>query len=191
MQLSGTSFAAPVVSGIAAQILALRPHWTPDQVKGALMATARPVPNAPFGAAGVGQVTATTALLLGNAPNPNAALNRFVVPDPAGGSTPVFDAAAWSDTAQSDAAWASAAWADAAWSSAAWSSAAWSSAAWSSAAWASAAWADAAWASAAWADTSFEDAAKGDELTDATATDTEQAETADAPEFAFPDPAQQ
>src|SRR5205823_6726424 len=37
MQFSGTSFAAPVVSGIAAELIALHPDWTPDQVKGALM----------------------------------------------------------------------------------------------------------------------------------------------------------
>jgi serine protease AprX len=32
MELSGTSFAAPVVAGAAAQILALHPDWSPDQV---------------------------------------------------------------------------------------------------------------------------------------------------------------
>ena len=41
MWMSGTSFAAPVVSGAAAQLLARHPDWTPDQVKGALMLTAR------------------------------------------------------------------------------------------------------------------------------------------------------
>ena len=41
MQLSGTSFAAPVVSGAAAYLLALHPDWTPDQVKGALMLAAQ------------------------------------------------------------------------------------------------------------------------------------------------------
>ena len=41
MWMSGTSFAAPVVSGAAAQLLARHPAWTPDQVKGALMRTAR------------------------------------------------------------------------------------------------------------------------------------------------------
>jgi subtilisin family serine protease len=35
IQLSGTSFAAPVVAGAAAQILSAHPTWTPDQVKGA------------------------------------------------------------------------------------------------------------------------------------------------------------
>ena len=37
MWMSGTSFAAPVVSGAAAQLLARHPDWTPDEVKGALM----------------------------------------------------------------------------------------------------------------------------------------------------------
>src|SRR5205823_226998 len=40
LQLSGTSFSAPVVSGIAANILGAHPDWSPDQVKGALMLTA-------------------------------------------------------------------------------------------------------------------------------------------------------
>jgi subtilisin family serine protease len=47
MWMSGTSFAAPVVSGAAAQLLARHPSWTPDEVKGALMHTARPLPQAP------------------------------------------------------------------------------------------------------------------------------------------------
>ena len=34
--LSGTSMAAPIVAGIAADILSVHPEWTPDQVKGAL-----------------------------------------------------------------------------------------------------------------------------------------------------------
>src|SRR5262249_57933196 len=40
MWMSGTSFAAPVVAGAAADLLALNPSWTPDDVKGALMLTA-------------------------------------------------------------------------------------------------------------------------------------------------------
>ena len=47
MQLSGTSFAAPVVAGAAAQILATHPTWTPDQVKGALMVLATREQNVP------------------------------------------------------------------------------------------------------------------------------------------------
>ena len=56
MQLSGTSFAAPVVAGAAAELLAQHPTWTPDQVKGALMLTATPEPRAAKGSLGVGDV---------------------------------------------------------------------------------------------------------------------------------------
>jgi serine protease AprX len=35
-RLSGTSMAAPIVAGIAADVISAHPGWTPDQVKGAL-----------------------------------------------------------------------------------------------------------------------------------------------------------
>ena len=54
MWMSGTSFAAPVVSGAAAQLSAKYPNWTPDQVKGALMLTAKP--TAAGTALGVGEL---------------------------------------------------------------------------------------------------------------------------------------
>lgn len=162
MWMSGTSFSAPVVAGAAAWVLGAHPEWTPDQVKGALMVTARPT-SAGY-ALGAGEVNANLARSTWNPPNPNAALNQFVVRDPAGGSTPVFDAAAWSQAAWSNAnwsaaAWSQAAWSQAAWNSAAWAQAAWAQAAWNSAAWAQAAWANAAWNSAAWAQTSLSSAA--------------------------------
>jgi serine protease AprX len=162
MQLSGTSFAAPVVSGAAAMLLGQHPTWTPDQVKGALMLTAKAQPQVTLGQLGVGEVNVASArsLHMQNPPNPNAALDHFV--GAAADGTSVFNAAAWADAARSDAAWADAAWSDAAWSDAAWSDAAWSDAAWSDAAWASAAWASAAWSDAAWSDAAWSDAAWAD-----------------------------
>ena len=134
MWMSGTSFAAPVVAGAAAQILARHPDWTPDQVKGALMLTANYLPNAAGDSAGVGEIDGFVAAygIDGTPPNPNENLDPFVGADPTTGG-PAFDQAAWSSAVASSAAWSSAAWSSAAWSSAAWSSAAWSSAAWSSA----------------------------------------------------------
>jgi len=159
MWMSGTSFAAPVVAGIAADLLALHPTWTPDQIKGALMLTAAPT-SATTGAyaLGVGEVQATAAAAVVTPPNPNAGLDGFVVSDPNGGL--VFDAASWSSAAQASASWNSASWSSASWSSASWSSASWSSASWSSASWSSASWSsgqttdgtlpDASWSSLIW-----------------------------------------
>jgi serine protease AprX len=162
--MSGTSFAAPVVSGAAAQILAHHPGWTPDEVKGALMLTSAYLPNVDPQAAGVGEIDAATAASLDfTPPNPNENLDAFITTDPTTGN-PVFDAASWSSAVQSNASWSSAAWSSAAWSSAAWSSASWSSASWSSAAFTAntdsamqslASWSSASWASASWSTSSW------------------------------------
>jgi serine protease AprX len=146
MWMSGTSFAAPIAAGAAADLLALHPEWTPDQVKGALMASTTPLPLAAPGSAGVGELKLDAAALVTAPPNPNAALNRFLVADPLGGSTPVFDAASWAEAARADAAWDTASWAEASWSNASWAEASWSSASWATASWAEASWADASWA---------------------------------------------
>ena len=160
MQLSGTSFSAPVVAGAAAMLLAQHPTWTPDQVKGALMATATPTParqgHARRRRGQHRRCTGDQTI----PPNPNAGLDQFVTTAArrdARRSTPrlaergtgergVERRLAWSDVAWSDAAWSDVAWSDVAWADAAWASAAWGDAAWSDAAWSDAAWADAAWA---------------------------------------------
>jgi serine protease AprX len=162
MQLSGTSFAAPVVSGSAAQLLARHPDWTPDLIKGALMLTARPVVMAPYGSVGVGQITAVSAARLGTTPpNPNAALDRFLVPDGNGGTT--FDDASWATAAQADASWATASWATG-WSDASWATASWATASWATNAWGAASWATASLTDSSLSDTSHEDAAEADAI---------------------------
>src|SRR5205823_9802892 len=82
IQLSGTSFAAPIVSEIAAQIIARNPTWGPDQIKGVLMATARPTPAAVPGSLGLGEVNAGRSVTAVNVPNPNKALDQFLGADP-------------------------------------------------------------------------------------------------------------
>jgi serine protease AprX len=161
MWMSGTSFAAPMVSGAAALVIAYHPNWTPDQVKGALMLTAQPT-AAGLGL-GVGELNAKAATQVASPPNPNLALNQFVGSDGAGGF--VFDSASWASTAQANASWnsaswnsaswANASWANASWNSASWANASWNSASWSSASWNSASWAAASWAAASWAAASW------------------------------------
>jgi serine protease AprX len=144
IQLSGTSFAAPVVAGMAAAVLGAHPDWTPDQVKGVLMLSAQHVKQAASSSLGVGEVDLQKALQYnGTPPNPNLALDSFLV---AG----VFEAASWIAAAQGNASWNSASWNSASWNSASWNSASWNSASWNSASWNSASWNSASWNSASW-----------------------------------------
>jgi subtilisin family serine protease len=171
MQLSGTSFATPIVSGAAAHVLALHPEYTPDQVKGALMGTARPTAAADW-SLGLGEVDAVLAATVDNPPNPNTALEQYLATDGTGAT--VFDASTWQSAAQNDANWSSANWNSANWNSANWNSANWNSANWNSANWNSANWNSANWNSANWnsanwnsdsqADAAREQAALGDSV---------------------------
>jgi serine protease AprX len=150
IQLSGTSFAAPIVAGMAANLLGTHPAWTPDQVKGVLMGSAIPLGKAAVNSVGVGEVNLQKAFELKETPNPNLALNQFLVPDPNGSGLLVFDGANWMQAAQNSASWNSASWNSASWNSASWNSASWNSASWNSASWNSASWNSASWNSASW-----------------------------------------
>jgi serine protease AprX len=148
MQLSGTSFAAPIVAAAAAALLGAHPDWTPDQVKGVLMVGAAVPGRATSRSLGVGELNVEKSFrFTGTPPNPNLGLNAFLVTDSRSGAT-VFDAASWTSAASSSASWSSASWTSASWSSASWSSASWSSASWNSASWTSASWSSASWSSA-------------------------------------------
>ena len=150
LTMSGTSFAAAIVSGAAADILALHPGWTPDQVKGALMVSARPLSDDPPSGAGFGEITADGAAKVSDPPNPNLALNRFLIADPHGGPIPVFDEARWTTIAQNDPLWDAATWTTATWTTATWTTATWTTATWTTATWTTATWTTATWTTATW-----------------------------------------
>jgi serine protease AprX len=156
MRLSGTSFAAPVVAGAAAQLLIEHPSWTPDQIKGALMQRARHVPEATPGSAGVGEINAARSTLLSRPPNPNAALNRFVKTDVVG--TTAFDGTAWYAAAKASVSWDSVSWSDVSWTDVSWTDVSWADVSWSDVSWADVSWSDVLAA----ADVSWEDNAEGE-----------------------------
>jgi serine protease AprX len=160
IQLSGTSFAAPAISGAAAQILAKHPEYTPDQVKGVLMVSAKPVEGADTGSVGVGELQMGRAVLTVNPPNPNKGLDNFLVSDPLAGKS--FDAVSWASGAKANVSWNSVSWSSVSWADASWDVVSWADVSWSSVSWADVSWADVSWADVSWNDTSYEDAAEGD-----------------------------
>jgi hypothetical protein len=145
IELSGTSFAAPVITGIAAQILARNPDMTPDQVKGAVLRRARAVPQAEKFSCGVGQVNAVRAVLNATrTSNPNAALNRFLKQDAATGQT-VFDAVSWTDAVKGNVSWDAVSWTDVSWSDVSWDAVSWSDVSWTDVSWTDVSWSDVSW----------------------------------------------
>jgi serine protease AprX len=167
IQLSGTSFAAPVVAGTVAQVLARHPSWTPDQVKGDLMKTARAVRIGNPKSAGLGELTASrAAALFGTPPNANLGLDGFVRAL-SGGVGNAFDAMSWSSAAKASMSWNSMSWASQSWSDMSWSDQSWASMSWSDMSWSDMSWSDMSWSDMSWSDVSHEDAAEGDDLSGA------------------------
>jgi serine protease AprX len=142
MWMSGTSFAAPIVSGVAAQMLARSPGWSPDQVKGAMMLTTTYNPSLGL-QLGVGEVNAVAASSVTSPPNPNENLYAFV-------SDGQFDASAWAAQVSTSANWTAANWTAANWTAANWTAANWTTANWTAANWTAANWTASNWTAANW-----------------------------------------
>jgi serine protease AprX len=152
MELSGTSFAAPVIAGVAAQVLARSPGLSPDQVKGNVMRRSRAVPEAAPMSCGVGQLNGTRSALFDGTADPNKALSAFVKTTADGGK--VFDAVSWTDVSWSDVSWDAVSWTDVSWSDVSWDAVSWSDVSWT----------DVSWSDVSWSDVSWEDAADGEFL---------------------------
>jgi serine protease AprX len=109
-QLSGTSLAAPIVAGLAADLLAAHPRWAPSMVKGAIVNTATPLSD------GGSEVRAMSAYW---ASGSQLASDHGLTPndliDPATNSID-YNAASWSAASWSTAAdplaasWSAASW---------------------------------------------------------------------------------
>jgi serine protease AprX len=161
MQLSGTSFAAPIVSGTAALVLWAHPDFTPDQVKGAIMATAKLLKSTKTGQAGLGELQIDKAALRQIAPNPNRGLDRYLATDSVNGGS-LFNAVSWNSAAKNDVSWNSVSWNDVSWNDGSEADVSWLDVSWSSNVFSDVSWLDVSWADVSWADSSYEDAAEGD-----------------------------
>jgi serine protease AprX len=129
MWMSGTSLAAPIVAGAAAQILAAHPSWTAGQVKGTLMKTATRLPLVSSFGGGVGELNAAAAAALAVPSNPHSRLDSFITTDATGKL--VFNGASWANTVQSTPGWSATDWSATDWSATDWSATDWSCTDWS------------------------------------------------------------
>ena len=142
-KLSGTSMAAAVVSGIAADVVSAHPDWSPDQIKTALIQTASKAVK------GTALEPDTARAVDLNESNIDGDVNAGLTPnsliDPNTGLID-YSRASWSRASWSRASWSRASWSRASWSCAmcdptggsvdpsraSWSRASWSRASWSS-----------------------------------------------------------
>jgi serine protease AprX len=149
MWMSGTSFAAPIVAGAAAQLLGRNSGWSPDQVKGALMLTT--TYNASLGLQmGVGEINAANAVLVTNPPNPNENLYKFV-------SSGEFDSAAWAAHVSATANWTAANWTASNWTSSNWTSSNWTASNWTASNWVSSNWTASNWTASNWTVSTYQE----------------------------------
>jgi serine protease AprX len=116
LMASGTSLAAPIVSGAVADLLQAHPSWTPAMVKGALTHSATAPPGYPVGSAGLISANLASSVASNNLVSDQGLTpSSLVVMPGSGGGAPTW--ANWVKSSWSTAPGAlSAAWAKSSWS---------------------------------------------------------------------------
>jgi Subtilase family len=148
IRLSGTSMAAPVVTGAAALLLQRHGGLLPNEIKQILVSTARAYPGQ---ADAAGALNVPAALIASDHAPP---ANQYV-PVPASGSKPptgqttlVYDGSRWSSTYFDGSRWSSSYWDGARWSTAQYDGSRWSATSLDGSRWSSAYWDGSRWSSA-------------------------------------------
>jgi len=148
-RLTGTSMAAPVVSGVVALLLQKKPNLKPDQVKYILANTARNV-SGNSDTVGAGVVDAYAALTS----NQMGVANTGIRPSDSF-ARQMYDLMygqplSWKDPHYMGIDWENLAWDNLAWDNLAWDNLAWDNLAWDNLAWDNLAWDNLAWDAGEW-----------------------------------------
>jgi serine protease AprX len=148
-RLTGTSMAAPVVSGVVALLLQKKPNLKPDQVKYILTNTARQVSGS-SDTVGAGVVDAYAALTS----NQIGVANTGIRPSDSF-ARQMYDLMygqplSWKDPHYMGIDWENLAWDNLAWDNLAWDNLAWDNLAWDNLAWDNLAWDNLAWDAGEW-----------------------------------------
>ena len=136
ISLSGTSAAAPVVSGVVAQLLQARPELTPDQVGWLLRQTALAVPGAGTGA---GYPQAAAAVRFAGVVDagqrgliPNTYLARAAYTALHGGPPVSWDSVSWDSVSWDSVSWDTVSWDNVSWDNVSWDNVSWDNVSWDS-----------------------------------------------------------
>ena len=177
---SGTSQAAAIVSGVAADLLSVRPNLSPDQVKTILTSTATRIATSNPNYVGAGLVQASAAI---NASTPLFAAQTYVASAGTGTleqaradnhvalngvtltgeqdifghawATPVISAeeetaSAWVGGVFNGSTWSGSTWSSALWNGSTWSGSTWSGSTWSGSTWSGSTWSGSTWSGSTW-----------------------------------------
>jgi serine protease AprX len=151
---SGTSFSAAITSGAAALLRQLHPTWSPDRIKGALLAGTSPGPvGSPFvdgfGSLNVAKATRVTAVLNQVAPTtptaPGTTVSLFIT-----GAGSAWNGSSWNGSAWNGSAWNGSSWNGSAWNGSSWNGSSWNGSAWNGSAWNGSSWNGSSWNGSSW-----------------------------------------
>jgi serine protease AprX len=147
IRLSGTSMAAPIVTGAIALLLERQPGMHPDQVKELLLMTSHAYPGQSDGA---GMLDVARAMQGATTPpnHPQVLVPVAGITPPGGAISLLWDGSHWASSYFDGARWGSTYLDGARWGAATWDGARWGSAYWDGARWGSAYWDGARWGSA-------------------------------------------
>ena len=138
-----------ITSGAAALLRQLNPGWTPDRVKGALLAgaAAGPVGN-PF-------VDGFGSLNVLNAATVKATLKQVAptIATPVGATVSLFvtgAGSAWNGSSWNGSSWNGSSWNGSSWNGSSWNGSSWNGSAWNGSAWNGSSWNGSSWNGSAW-----------------------------------------
>jgi serine protease AprX len=146
---SGTSFSAAITSGAVALLRQMHPDWSPDRIKGALLAGAAPGPvGNPF-------VDGFGSLNVANASTVSATLTQVapMIPTPLGSTVSLFvtgAGSAWNGSSWNGSSWNGSSWNGSAWNGSAWNGSSWNGSVWTGSAWNGSSWNGSSWNGSSW-----------------------------------------
>ena len=143
LKLSGTSSAAPVVSGTVALMLQQNPSLTPDQIKGRLVGTAHAFAGSNAPAIDSYQAVFATGNPVANQGMPKSlwiGSNGSIQNTPASVDSITWDSITWDSITWDSITWDAITWDSITWDSITWDSITWDSITWDSITWDSITW---------------------------------------------------